>query len=317
MPYNTLVQRADVDALIPQNVSNLMLTSLEDTSAALALGQRIPMPAGATRFPVLSALPQAYWVTGDTGLKQTSTAAWDDKWITVEELAVIIPVPEAVLEDSGFDLWGAVRPLMEAAIARKFDAAVFLGVEKPASFPAALDAHARAAGNEVVRGSAAADEGGFAADVSDLLGLVEDDGYDPTGGIARTGLRGMIRRLGLVPAQLRGGGDLTADDWFGISMRYPMRGLWPTAVSTTEAVIGDFSNLVVGVRRDFSYKLLDQGVITDNASPPAIVFNLPQQDMIALRLTFRAGYQIANAINWDQPTEAARSPFGVMTRPAT
>ena len=54
--------------------------------------------------PVLSALPVAYWVTGDTGMKQTTTAAWQSKTITVDELAVIVPVPENVLDDIDFRL---------------------------------------------------------------------------------------------------------------------------------------------------------------------------------------------------------------------
>ena len=45
MPYNTLVQRNDVSARIPSHISNLMLTSLQDQSAALSLGTRIPLPS--------------------------------------------------------------------------------------------------------------------------------------------------------------------------------------------------------------------------------------------------------------------------------
>jgi HK97 family phage major capsid protein len=317
LPYNTLIQRSDVSAAIPANVSNAMLTSLTDTSAALALGTRIPLPAGVTTFPVLSALPTAYWVTGDTGMKQTSTASWASKSIAIDELAVIVPVPENVLDDSGFDIWGAVRPLMETAISRAIDQAVFLGVNKPGTQPADISTAANAAGNNVVRGTATAANGGVAADIAALVGLLEDDGYVPTGGIARTGLRGLLRGLSAAQTQTVSaalGSDLTPDNWFGVNMLYPMRGLWPTAVSTVEAIIGDFSQLVVGVRRDFTYKLITEGVITDGATPPVIQFNLPQQDMVALRVTFRLGWQIANPINFDQAVEANRYPFGRLVR---
>jgi hypothetical protein len=314
MPYNTLVQRSDVTARIPDNVSNAMLTTLRDTSAALALGTRIGMPAGTTRFPVLSALPTAYWVTGDTGLKQTTTAAWAEKFINVEELAAIVPIPESVMEDSGFDVWGELRPLLEAAISRAFDSAVFLGVSAPAGFPTNIAAAAAAAGNSLVRGTATAEEGGVARDISNLIGKVEEDGYSPDGGIARTTLRGLVRNLQTIPEASRPAGAVTTDDWFGANMRYPMRGLWPTAASSTEAIVGDFDQLVVGVRRDFDYRILTEGVITDAGG--LVVYNLPQQDMIALRVTFRAGWQISNPLNYDQPVEANRYPFARLVSPA-
>jgi hypothetical protein len=319
MPYNTLIQRSDVSARIPSRISNLMLTSLQDSSAALRLATRIPLPAGVTTFPVLSALPTAYWVTGDTGMKQTSTAAWQSKTITVDELAVIVPVPENVLDDADFDIWGALRPLMETAISRAIDQAVFLGVNKPAGQPVDISTAANSAGNSVVRGTAAAVDGGVAKDISDLIVKLEDDGIIPTSGIARTGLRGLIRGLGAAQeASVSNalGDQLSVSDWYGVNLTYPMRGLWPTAVSTVEALIGDFSQLVVGVRRDFDYKLITEGVITDNGSPPVIQFNLPQQDMVALRVTFRLGWQVANPINFDQAVEANRYPFGRLVRPS-
>jgi hypothetical protein len=66
-----------------------------------------------------------------------------------------------------------------------------------------------------------------------------------------------------------------------------------------------------------TYKLITEGVITDNSVPPKVIYNLPQQDMVALRLVFRAGYAVSNPINYQQGTEADRSPFAVLVSPAT
>ncbi len=76
MPYNSLITRSNAASLVPEDVSNAMLTSLEARSAVLELGTVVPVARNQTRFPVLSALPTAYFVTGDTGLKQTTQAAW-------------------------------------------------------------------------------------------------------------------------------------------------------------------------------------------------------------------------------------------------
>ena len=59
---------------------------------------------------VVSALPVAYWVNGDNGVKQYSEQVWASKYLTAEEIAVIIPIPESVLDDAEYDIWGEVKP---------------------------------------------------------------------------------------------------------------------------------------------------------------------------------------------------------------
>jgi hypothetical protein len=87
-----------------------------------------------------------------------------------------------------------------------------------------------------------------------------------------------------------------------------MRGLWPTGAGAAQAIAFDPSEFVVGVRQDVTWKLLDQAVIQDNTG--AIVYNLAQQDMVALRLTMRVGWQVANTINYDQPDRGQPLPGG-------
>lgn len=312
MPYNNLISRTDAAALIPEDVSNAMLGGLENQAAALTLFPRVPVAQSQTRFPVLAALPTAYFVNGDTGLKQTTEAGWENKYLNIEELAAIVPIPESVLEDTSFDVWGAIQPLLEDAIARALDAAIFFGVNKPASWPTDVVAAAVAAGNVVARGTNAAAAGGIAGDISDLFATIEADGFDVNGVLANRIYRGFMR-----DARDANGvrlSEISATEAYGVTVTHPMRGLWPTGASAAEMIAGDFTQGILGVRRDFSYKILDQAVIQDAAG--AIQFNLAQQDMIALRVTFRVGWQTANVINYDQPVAANRSPFGVLRSPA-
>lgn len=310
MPYNSLVSRTDTAALVPEEVSNAMLTNLSAESAVLSLGTRIPLSRNQTRFPVLSALPNAYFVSGDTGLKQTTEAAWADKNMYVEEIATIVPIPEAVLDDAGFDVWAAIQPLMEAAIVRKLDAAVIFGTDAPTTWATEgnLVGGAVAAGNVVARGTNTAANGGIHGDLSDLVGTLEADGYVPNGAIGNITLKARLRQVRDTTGQT----VLLADDL--PTPRYDLAGLWPTGLSAAELVAGDFSKLVVGVRQDMTYKLITEGVITDNTG--AIQYNLPQQDMVALRLVFRAAYAVANPINFQELTEADRYPFAVLRSPA-
>lgn len=309
MPYNSLVSRTDAAAMVPEEVSNAMLGNLEQQSAMMALGTKIPLARNQTRFPVLSALPVAYFVSGDTGLKQTTEAAWANKFLYVEEIACIVPVPESVLDDASFDIWGSLRPLMETAISRTLDAAIVFGTSAPATWIAEgnLVGKAVAAGNLVARGTNAAAAGAIHGDLSDVVGKLEVDGYAANGAIGNITLRGRLRQVRDTTGQQM---QLAEDIPTPI---YNLGGLWPTGASAAEYLVGDFTQLVVGIRQDMTYKVLTEGVITDAGG--LIIYNLPQQDMIALRLVFRAGYAVANPINFQEPVEANRSPFAVLRSP--
>lgn len=312
MPYTNLISRTDAAALIPEEVASEIITKMPEQSAALRLFKRVPMSRNQQRLPVLSVLPIAYWVAGDTGLKQTSEANWANKFLNAEEIACIVPIPEAVLDDTAFDVWGEVRPLMEEAIGRTFDAAIFFGVNKPASFPTDIVTAAVAAGNTVNRGTNAAAAGGVAGDISDVFGTVEADGYDVNGMLAVRSYRGRLRQVrSTIGEKLM---EVSPTEAYGVAIAYPMRGLWPTGAGSAEVIAGDFASQgVVAVRQDITYKVLDQAVIQDNTG--AIIYNLAQQDMTALRLTFRVGWQVANLINYDQPVEASRYPAAVLQIP--
>ncbi len=310
MPYNSLVTRSEAAALVPEQVSQAMLTSLSAQSAVLELATRVPVARGQVRFPVLSALPTAYFVSGDTGLKQTSEAAWLNKYLYIEEIATIVPIPEAVLDDAGYDVWGALQPLMEAAIARTLDAAVIFGTSAPTTWVTEgnLVTDAIAAGNVVTRGTNTQSAGGIHGDISDLLGTLEADGYAPNGAVGNITLKSRLRQVRATTGETI---PLPAD--LPMPM-FALPGLWPTGLNAAELLVGDWSNLVVGVRQDMTYKMLTESVITDAGG--LVIYNLAQQDMVAMRMVMRVGWQVANTINYDAPTEASRYPAGVLRTPA-
>lgn len=312
MPYNNIISRTDAAALIPEDVAATISLGVTRESAALQLFRHVPMSTAQQRMPVISALPTAYFVSGDTGVKQTTEANWANKYLDVEEIAAIVPIPEAVLDDASFDVWGAIRPMLEEAIGRVLDAAVFFGTNKPASWPTAIVTAAIAAGNTVTRGTATQANGGLGADLSALFATVEADGYDPNGLIAARTVKARLRDIRNTLGDTQDSA-VTSTSVYGITPTYPMRGLWPTGATAAEAIVGDFSEGILGVRQDITYKLLDQAVITDGAG--LVIYNLAQQDMVAMRVVARYAWQVANVINQDQLVEANRYPFGVLRAP--
>jgi HK97 family phage major capsid protein len=312
MPYNNIISRTDAAALIPEDVASEVIKRLPQTSAALALFRHVTMSRAQQRMPVMAALPVAYFVNGDTGLKQTTEAAWGNKYLNVEEIAAILPIPEAVLDDVAFDIWAEVRPFLAEAVGRTLDAAVFFGVNKPATWPTDIVASAVAAGNEVTAGGSTPEEGGIVGDVSDLFSTVEAQGYDVNGIIAQRKFKGLLRQArsttGEQLASTAGDVGAPTNQLYGVDVTYPLRGLWPTGAGAAEMVAGDFTQGILGIRQDLTWKILDQAVLTDNSG--VVTYNLPQQDMVALRVVARFAWQVAAT---PEPENVAGAyPFAVM-----
>ncbi len=104
--YANVLGRADLtDVQVPDQVINEVLQEAPSQSAILQRARTVRMSSKKTKQPVLASLPDAYWVDGDTGLKQTTKSDWDNIVMTAEELAVIVPIPDAVVSDAGVPLW--------------------------------------------------------------------------------------------------------------------------------------------------------------------------------------------------------------------
>ena len=126
------IARNKAEALIREQLVNTIQQDVPKSSIVMQLGTRLAnMTSNQTKIPVLSMLPLAYWVNGDTGMKKTSKQEWDNVYMTAAELAVIVPVPEAVLADSSFDIMGEVQPRVREAMGAKIDNAILFGGDRP------------------------------------------------------------------------------------------------------------------------------------------------------------------------------------------
>lgn len=312
MAYNSLISRTDAASTIPIEYSNELINLVAtEGSHVMRLGRRLQnMSRYQKTLPVLSALPVAYFVSGDTGLKQTSEVNWSDKTIYAEELAVIVPIPESVLDDADIDVWAEIRPHLVEAFGLAIDNAVLYGTNKPSTWPTAIITAAATAVHNV---SIAASTDLYEAILGDgkMFSLVEQDGYMITGSIAHLSMKGKLR-------------DVRTSDGMPIFNMDPARSgqyildgapcFFPTngAGSATYLMIsGQWNQLVYSMRQDITFKVLDQAIIQDASG--SIVYNLAQQDMVALRAVMRLGFQLPNPINRVNETEATRYPFAYLT----
>ena len=102
--YNKIINDTAAGALIPPEHSAEIIKEAPKSSAMLTLARKVPMSTKQKTQPVLSTLPEAYWVNGTTGMKQTTDVGWSNMTITAEEIATLVVIPDAVIDDSDVPL---------------------------------------------------------------------------------------------------------------------------------------------------------------------------------------------------------------------
>lgn len=299
------ILRSKAEALIKEQITNTIMQDTPKNSIVMQLGKRLPnMTSQQTRVPVLSMLPMAYWVNGDTGYKQTSQQAWDNVYLDAGELAVIVPIPEAVVNDASFDIVGEVIPRVNEEIGAKVDQAILFGINRPVNWQSDIFTMARQAGNNV--------SGGITYDTllgtEGLFSKVEKAGYAVDGVVAamtgRAAMRGIKDDAGrpIFVTDMQGATRYALD---GAPMYFPENGSFD--VSVAQMIAGNWSQLVYSIRQDIQTKILTEAVI-QNPATKEITHNLAQQDMIALRVTFRMGWALPNPATRLNP-DRANVPF--------
>lgn len=291
-----VISRTDVDSLIETQVANEIFEGVIKDSKALSMFRRLPnMTSDKTKLRVLDSLPVAYFVDESTnnGRKNTTKMAWDKKFINAAELAVIVPIKENVLNDSSIDIWSEVRPRIVEAFAKKIDNAMFFGVDKPTDWRKGLVPSVIDAGAEVT------ETGKLYSDINDVMTKVEESGYEVNGILGGVGLKGKFRMMTDTTGQ-----PLNTTEIGSVRRAFMDNGVWDKSKSTL--IAGDFSQAVYAIRQDVTYKILDQAVIQDTDG--SILYNLAQDDMVALRVVMRLGWEIPNPVNALNETEA-RFPF--------
>ena len=291
------IDKSNVEALIETQVANEIFEGVVKESKALSMFRRLPnMTSDKTKLRVLDSLPIAYFVDESTnnGRKNLTKMAWDKKYINAAELAVIVPIKENVLNDTEIDIWAEVKPRIVEAFGKKIDNAIFNGTDKPADWRAGLIPSIVTAGAEVTEGD------NLYSDINDVMTKVEESGYNVTGLLGGVGLKGKFRMLTDTTGQPIKGTEIDS-----LPKAFLDNGAWDKTKSVL--IAGDFSQAVYAIRQDVTYKVLTEAVIQDPSSGD-ILYNLAQDDMVALRVVMRLGWEIPNPVNALNET-ATRFPF--------
>ena len=314
------ITRSDVATLIQEAYSSDFLAHAAKTSVVLSTFPTKDLGTKTTNLPVLATKPHAGWVSESSsapeGVKPTHVVTWANKTMVVEELAVIIPVHENVVDDATTDVIAEITRTGAESIAFALDAAVLFGHEKPLSWVSDdLYTSATDAGNVVATsGDAGPDDlaGAFLQAAEQLAEL-----YDPTDILARRGLRFRLANLRattgepiFMPSMSNTPGS--ADQVHGMNAHWVTgtvddgsggdQLVWDPDLA--EAIVVDRSRVIIGVRQDITVKFLDQAVVGG--------VSLAERDMVALRFKARYAYCLGDNVAFGSDV-STNSPVAVVT----
>lgn len=299
------ISRSEVATLIQEAYSDVLLQAATQASTALMAFPTVNMGTKTTHLPVLATLPDAGWVsesaTDSVGVKPTSEVTWEDRTLVAEEIAVIIPVHENVIDDATVSVLDEIARNGGQAIGKALDQAVLFGVQKPASwvspalFPAAV-----AAGQALAEVSGAANESDLVGGVNQVSELVALAGHMPDTLLASLALRYRVANLRDANGQL-----VFRDESFnGYATYFNRNGAWdPTSA---QVIVADSSRVRIGIRQDITVKLLDQATVGG--------INLAERDMVAVRMKARFAYVLGIGAT---PEGNNKTPVGAVTPDVT
>ena len=298
----------NTSVVLPVEYGREIIRGLLGRSKALELGRRLPDMRGKTyRLNVNKYLPVAGFVKNtqttpnsegtEINRKPVSTYAFEGIDLVAETLAVYIPISEETLadvEDFGIELAAEMQEQVVGAFQGAIDAAVFFGVDTPwgiqSGFPASggLVAGASSADATVDWNGSAGKS--FYDAINAAMTLVEQSGYMPNailgGPSINSAFRGAITDLGI---------NTTDQGEIGALARHvDLTGGFNEG--TAFAIVGDFRYLVYSFREEMTMKLITEGIV-QNPNTGEILYNLPQQDMFALRFTMRLAFALPNPVN--------------------
>lgn len=321
--YNTGITRAQApasgsDALVPEPLVRDIIQNLPNESVVLRMAKQVAMATTTSRIPVLSVLPTAYFVGGDSlpnnqTLKQTTAMQWSNVKLIVEEIAAIVPIPDAYIADTQVPIWDEVRPRLIESIGQIIDAACLFGVGKPSTWSPAIVPTAIATGNTITSGAGT----DLPQDLAHLAEQLTKEGITNLNGwVARPGFkwrlvatRSATQNFPIYEPDLQDG---RGGNLYGYPFTECTNGAWDPTLA--DMVGGDWSKAIVGMRQDMTFKMFDQGIISDASG--AVVWNAMQNDGQALRVVLRMAFATANPVTSLRPNAATRYPFGVLHAPA-
>ena len=255
--------------LLPEGVAADVLRAAEEASAVMSLASVRRMPSGVEWVPLVNVQPRAEWLDAVGDRKPFSAIEWGAEKLVAREVALTTFIQDAYLQDATWNPEREAEAELSGAIARAVDGTILHGDPSVAGFPP----------GGIVGDPVTGDDAIDALDKA--LAVVEASGVAPNGIIAGpqigTALRQAYRDVQALPS------EAPAGNVFGLPVRIST--VWDS--TTADAIVGNFSFLILGLRSDVAIDRSSDAVLTDGSG--GIIVSAFEQDITVLRCHARIG----------------------------
>ncbi len=271
----------ELSGFIPEEQAHEILTDIVRGSSVLRLSRIEPMTSEKKKFNVLVDGPGAYWV-GEGERIKTGGATWIHPEITAKKLAVIIPVTKEKLSDSINDVFTDLAPQITEAFHQTIDKACIFGENSPfaTSIAGSIDET-----KMVVKANSSVDLA-----VSDVMAMVEANGYETSGFAGHIGIKNMLRKLRDntgAPIYIEG---TNTKELYSQPVEFVRGAAWNSEIA--DLIGGEWKYSIVGIRSGIEFEVLTEATLQGTLDADGKPISLAEQDMIAIKATMRLGYLV-------------------------
>ena len=268
---DTIFLKDNLSGAVPTEIAQEVIKNVIEQASILKVCKHETMLSDKKTMPKLTDSGSASWVAEGEAIK-TTLPKFEYPQLKACKLAVIVPVTREKIDDTVINVMDEVKQAMADAFAAAIDKAMIFGVESPfeTNLISAIDTQ------KVVK-TADLDK-----DISNAMGLVEDNNYNCTNILMGTAQKRTLRELA---------NDNSYKGAISLSSAYETPINFVKNWDNTQAVTitGDFSKAIVGTRDGMTYEILKEATITSGEEK----INLAERDMIAIKATIRLGFLVA------------------------
>lgn len=257
---------------VPVEICTEILKNIIDQASILKVSRMIPMKSDTMVVPKMTGTGSAAWVNEGEEIG-TTLPTFEYPKLKTKKLAIIVPVTREKYNDSVANVLNEIKQAIADMFASAIDLACIFGTDTP--FDTNL---ITSIGENKIISTSKLD-----SDISDAMGLVEDNKYNCNNILMGTTQKKVLRALA---NDNKYKGAITLSSAYDTPIGYVRN--WNDTKAL--AITGDFTRSIVGTRENMQYEILKEATINNGDK----TINLAQRDMLGVKCTMRMAYLVAD-----------------------